>query len=123
MAAAPLLGPVQLNSAHARYLEVRRRLLIGRLDEAELKLAYLDHATFPPALRGAQELVVAGERATPAGSSRWRRVARQSRGPGAPDRRANAAALALAASRAPPMLHAMNGARIAGLASPIAAAA
>src|SRR5262245_35401212 len=32
----------RLNAAHARYLEVRRLLLIGRLDEAERKLAALD---------------------------------------------------------------------------------
>jgi DNA-binding winged helix-turn-helix (wHTH) protein len=48
------------NAAHARYLEVRRLLLIGRLDEAELKLAGLDPAPFPPALMAAHELVVAG---------------------------------------------------------------
>jgi len=49
-----------LNAAHARYLEVRRLLLIGRLDEAERKLARLDPAPFPPALRAAHELMVAG---------------------------------------------------------------
>jgi hypothetical protein len=48
------------NAAHARYLEVRRLLLIGRLDDAEAKLAELDPAPFPPALRTAHELVVAG---------------------------------------------------------------
>jgi hypothetical protein len=48
------------NAAHARYLEVRRLLLIGRLDEAERKLAELDPAPFPPALRTSHELVVAG---------------------------------------------------------------
>jgi hypothetical protein len=37
----------RLNAAHARYLEIRRLLLIGRLDEAELKLADLDPRTFP----------------------------------------------------------------------------
>lgn len=50
----------RLNAAHARYLEVRRLLLIGRLDEAERALAGLDPAPFPPALRAAHELVVAG---------------------------------------------------------------
>jgi hypothetical protein len=50
----------RLNAAHAGYLEVRRLLLIGRLDEAERKLAGLDPAPFPPALRTAHELVVAG---------------------------------------------------------------
>jgi hypothetical protein len=50
----------QLNAAHARYLEVRRLLLIGRLEDAERRLAELDPARFPPALRTAHELVVAG---------------------------------------------------------------
>ncbi|SRR5206468_148503 len=50
----------RLNAAHARYLEVRRLLLIGRLDEAERTLAELDPAPFPPASRTAHELVVAG---------------------------------------------------------------
>jgi hypothetical protein len=49
-----------LNAAHARYLEVRRLLLIGRLDEAERTLARLDPTPFPPASRTAHELVVAG---------------------------------------------------------------
>lgn len=48
------------NAAHARYLDVRRLLLIGRLNEAEGALAELDPAPFPPALRAAHELVVAG---------------------------------------------------------------
>jgi DNA-binding transcriptional ArsR family regulator len=50
----------RVNAAHARYLEVRRLLLIGRLDEAERTLAALDPAPFPPASRTAHELVVAG---------------------------------------------------------------
>jgi hypothetical protein len=50
----------RVNAAHARYLEVRRLLLIGRLDEAERSLAELDPAPFPPASRAAHELVVAG---------------------------------------------------------------
>jgi hypothetical protein len=48
------------NAAHARHLEVRRLLLIGRLDEAERRLDELDPAPLPPALRAAHELVVAG---------------------------------------------------------------
>jgi hypothetical protein len=48
------------NAAHARYLEVRRLLLIGRLDEAERTLGALDPMPFPPALKAARELVVAG---------------------------------------------------------------
>ncbi|MFZ3361140.1 MAG: helix-turn-helix domain-containing protein, partial [Xanthobacteraceae bacterium] len=48
------------NAAHARHLEIRRFLLIGRLDEAERALAKFDAAPLPPALRAAHELVVAG---------------------------------------------------------------
>jgi hypothetical protein len=48
------------NAAHARYLEVRRLLLIGRLDEAERALKELDPTSFPPASKAAHELVVAG---------------------------------------------------------------
>jgi hypothetical protein len=50
----------RVNAAHARHLEVRRLLLIGRLDEAERTLAALDPAPFPPASRAAHELVVVG---------------------------------------------------------------
>jgi hypothetical protein len=49
-----------INAAHARYLEVRRFLLIGRIDEAERLLAELDPALLPPASRTAHELVLAG---------------------------------------------------------------
>jgi hypothetical protein len=48
------------NAAHARHLEVRRLLLIGRLDDAERTLAELDPAPLPPALRATHELVIAG---------------------------------------------------------------
>jgi DNA-binding transcriptional ArsR family regulator len=50
----------RVNAAHAQYLEVRRLLLIGRLDEAERTLAGLDPTPFPPASKAAHELVVAG---------------------------------------------------------------
>ncbi len=50
----------RVNAAHARYLEVRRLLLIGRLDQAERTLAELDPTPLPPASRAAHELVVAG---------------------------------------------------------------
>jgi hypothetical protein len=49
-----------VNAGHARHLEVRRLLLIGRLDDAERALAGLDPTPFPPASRAAYELVVAG---------------------------------------------------------------
>jgi hypothetical protein len=48
------------NAAFARYLSVRRLLLIGRIDEAETELAAIDSSSFPPASRTAHELVVAG---------------------------------------------------------------
>ncbi len=48
------------NAAHARYLEIRRLLLIGRLDEAERMLAKLDLTALPPALRAVHELAAAG---------------------------------------------------------------
>ena len=48
------------NAAYARHLEIRRLLLIGRIDEAERGLAQLDTAPLPPASRAAHELVIAG---------------------------------------------------------------
>jgi DNA-binding transcriptional ArsR family regulator len=48
------------NAAHARYLEVRRLVLIGRIDDAERALAQLDPALLPPASRTVHELVAAG---------------------------------------------------------------
>jgi hypothetical protein len=50
----------RVNAAHARNLEVRRLLLIGRLDEAERMLVDPDPTPLPPAARAAHELVVAG---------------------------------------------------------------
>src|SRR5690242_7337866 len=38
----------RVNAGFARYLEARRLLLIGRLDEAERLLADLDPGVFPP---------------------------------------------------------------------------
>lgn len=49
-----------VNAAHARNLEARRLLLIGRLDEAEGRLAGFDPTTLPPGSRAAHELVIAG---------------------------------------------------------------
>ena len=50
----------RVNADHARYLQIRRLLLIGHLEEADVLLAELDPAPLPPALRTAHELVVAG---------------------------------------------------------------
>ena len=50
----------RLNAGFARYLEVRRLLLIGRLDEAERMLTDLDPTLFPPSSRTFHELLAAG---------------------------------------------------------------
>jgi DNA-binding winged helix-turn-helix (wHTH) protein len=50
----------RLNAGFARYLEVRRLLLIGHLDEAQHILADLDPSLFQPASRTFHDLVVAG---------------------------------------------------------------
>jgi DNA-binding transcriptional ArsR family regulator len=78
----------RLNAAHARHLEVRRLLLIGRIEEAERTLAELDPSPFPPASRAAYELVVAGiamrrlrAKAARAALSRAEQAARQARIP------------------------------------------
>lgn len=47
------------NAAYARQLEVRRLVLIGRLDEAEARLADLDASPLPPAARVTLELAAA----------------------------------------------------------------
>jgi hypothetical protein len=50
----------RINAAHARYLEVRHLVLIGRLAEAEGMLAAVDPGPVPAALRAAHELLLAG---------------------------------------------------------------
>jgi hypothetical protein len=50
----------RLNGAHARHLEVRRLLLIGRLDAAGRALEKIDAAILPPASRTIHELAAAG---------------------------------------------------------------
>src|SRR5688500_16450597 len=49
-----------VNAALAGCLQVRRLVLIGRLDDAERVLAELDPTALPPASKTAHELVVAG---------------------------------------------------------------
>ena len=78
----------RVNVAHARYLQVRRLLLIGRIDDAERTLAELDPAPLPPASRTAHELVVAGiamrrlrTKAAHAALARARRAAQHARIP------------------------------------------
>ncbi len=50
----------RVNAAYARYLEARRLLLIGRLDDAERALDEVDASRLPAASRAAHELTVAG---------------------------------------------------------------
>jgi hypothetical protein len=76
------------NAAHARYLAVRRLVLIGRVTEAERALAELDPRPLPGALRVSHELVAAGiairrlrTRAARAALTRARRAARLARIP------------------------------------------
>ena len=78
----------RMNAAHARYLEIRRLLLIGRIDEAERTLAELDPSPLPAASRTAHELVVAGiamrrlrTKAARAALARAERAARHTRIP------------------------------------------
>ena len=49
-----------INATYAGGLEIRRLMLMGRLDEAERKLAELDPSPLPPSLRAVHELAVAG---------------------------------------------------------------
>jgi hypothetical protein len=74
----------RVNAAHARYLEIRRLLLIGRLDQAEHRLAEIDPAPLPAASQTAHELMLAGiamrrlrTRAARAALDRAGRAARQ----------------------------------------------
>src|SRR5690606_30175353 len=49
-----------VNTAHALYLDSRRQLLMGRIDDAERLIAGLDPEQLPPALSVGHELIVAG---------------------------------------------------------------
>ena len=78
----------RINAAHARYLEIRRLLLLGRIDEAERTLAELDPSPLRPASRTVHELVVAGiamrrlrTKAARAALARAERAARHTRIP------------------------------------------
>jgi tetratricopeptide (TPR) repeat protein len=50
----------RVNAALARYVAIRRLVLIGRVDEAERAIGELDPEPLPPALRTSHELVAAG---------------------------------------------------------------
>ena len=86
------------NATHAHYLEVRRLLLLGRLDEAERSVAQLDPAPLPPALRAAHELAVAGiairRLRTQVARAAFVRAARAARHTGIPALRAEVASAA-----------------------------
>ena len=76
------------NAAHARYLDVRRLLLIGQLDQAEAALAEIDATALPAVLRTTHELVTAGiavrrvrTKEARAALARAERVAREARIP------------------------------------------
>jgi len=78
----------QINAAHARYLEIRRLLLIGRIDDAERMLADCEPSPLPAALRTVHELVSAGiamrrlhTKIARAALARAERAARQARIP------------------------------------------
>ena len=76
----------RVNAAHARYLEVRRLLLIGRLDEAERALAELDPAPLAARVADRARAGGRGDRdAAPAdeGGARGARAGRARRAAGA----------------------------------------
>ena len=50
----------RINAAHARYIEIRRLLLIGQLDAAERALATIEPEELPPALQAVHWLAGAG---------------------------------------------------------------
>lgn len=50
----------RLNASLARYLEIRRLLLIGQLDDADALLIHVDRRAPTPALQATHELIVAG---------------------------------------------------------------
>ncbi|MGE0583344.1 MAG: helix-turn-helix domain-containing protein [Steroidobacteraceae bacterium] len=49
----------RVNAAHARYLGIRRLVLVGSLEDAAQALAAIDPAPLPPASRATHELVLA----------------------------------------------------------------
>ncbi len=78
----------RVNAAHARYLEIRRLVLIGNLEQAQHALDKLDPASLPPALRTIHDLALAGiamrrlqTKTARAALSRAERAAREARIP------------------------------------------
>jgi tetratricopeptide (TPR) repeat protein len=78
----------RVNAAHARTLELRRLILIGRLDEAEQALAGIDAEPFPSVLKATHEIAVAGiairRLRTEAAHAAFARAARAARKAGVP---------------------------------------
>ena len=76
------------NAIHAKYLAIRRELLIGRLADAERMLAQLNPVRFPAAARAVHELIVAGisirRLQTKAARNALARAARAARAAGIP---------------------------------------
>ncbi len=50
----------RVNAAHAQNIGIRRLLLLGQLEDVEHALAGINSTFYPPALKAAHELVVAG---------------------------------------------------------------
>ncbi|WP_375055597.1 hypothetical protein [Zobellella sp. DQSA1] len=48
------------NAAHARNIDIRRQLLLGRLDDVEAALAGIDPSPYSPLLKTIHELITAG---------------------------------------------------------------
>ena len=78
----------RVNAAHARHIEIRRLLLVGRIEAAERTLDELDPASLPAASRAIHELVAAGiamrrlrTKAAKTALARAERAARQARIP------------------------------------------
>ena len=95
----------RVNAAHARYLEVRRLLLIGRLDDAERALATLDPASLPAGV--AERLTSWSSRRSRCAACARRRRAPRSLAPSAPratraSRRSRRRSKAHSASSTPP---------------------
>ncbi len=55
----------RINAAHARYLEARRLLLIGRIDEAEHTLARIDSTSLPSRVEDRPRTGGRGDRDSP----------------------------------------------------------
>ncbi len=105
-----------VNAAHARSLEMRRLVQIGRLDEAERQLREVDPTFLPAASRAVRELVIAGiaMRRWRAGEARaaLERAAEASRVAAIPALMAEVASVALVLAKPAARLMAQGGERL-----------